>query len=239
MHRPSTEAEMQRQYYEETAGQYEESHVTERDVHYFALSFMVSALDDLGVRSILDVGSGTGRAVLHVKQQRPGVHVVGVEPVDGLREVGYRRGLSQTELVAGDLMGLQYPAGAFDLVSSFGVLHHVRRPDVAVAEMLRVAKKAIFISDSNNFGQGSLSARSIKQSLNALRLWRYVDLIKTRGRGYTISRGDGLAYSYSVFNNYAQIGKACDRIHVLNTMGDGRNPYRAASHVALLGVKPT
>ncbi|HEY5530021.1 MAG TPA: class I SAM-dependent methyltransferase [Thermoleophilia bacterium] len=239
MHRSDNEAALQRQYYGETANEYDDAHVTERDEHYFALSFMTSVLDDLGVRSILDIGSGTGRAVLHLKQKRPDVHVVGVEPVDGLREVGYRRGLSETELVPGDVMGLQYPAGAFDLVCSFGVLHHVRHPDVAIAEMLRVAKTTIFISDCNNFGQGSFITRSTKQSLNSLRLWRCAVFLKTRGRGYTLSGGDGLAYSYSVYSNYAQVQKACDRIHVLNTGGDGRNPYRAASHVALLGIKPT
>jgi ubiquinone/menaquinone biosynthesis C-methylase UbiE len=237
VHRIDRAAALQRQYYEETASSYDDAHVTERDEHHFALSFMLSVLDDLGVQSILDVGSGTGRAVLYLRQKRLDLRAVGVEPVDGLREVGYRKGLSRSQLVPGDVMGLHYPAGAFDLVCSFGVLHHVRQPDVAIAEMLRVAKKAIFISDSNNFGQGSLLTRSIKQLLNGLRLWRCVVFIKTRGRGYAMSRGDGVTYSYSVFGNYAQVDKACGRICVLNTTGDGRNPYRAASHVALLGVK--
>ena len=188
---------------------------------------------------ILDIGSGTGRAVSHVRRKRPDLHCVGVEPVDGLREVGYSRGLSHSELVPGDVMCLEYPSAAFDLVCSFGVLHHVRRPDVAVAEMLRVAKRAIFISDCNNFGQGSFITRSIKQSLNGLRLWKCAVFMKTRGRGYTMSGGDGLSYSYSVYGNYTQVEKACERVHVLTTRGDGRNPYRAASHVALLGVKPS
>lgn len=68
-----------------------------------------------------------------------------------------------------------------------------------MSEMLRVAQKAIFISDANNFGQGRFLARTAKQALNALGLWKTVDFIKTKGKGYTISEGDGLAYSYSVF----------------------------------------
>ena len=159
MDRLDQEAALQRKYYEETADSYDDAHVTEGDEHNFALSFMLSVLDDFSVLSVLDVGSGTGRALLHVKRERPDLRVVGVEPVDGLRQVGYSRGLSQTELVPGDVTCLQFPDGAFDLVSSFGVLHHVRQSGVAVAEMLRVAKKAIFISDSNNFGQG-LSSRA-------------------------------------------------------------------------------
>ena len=200
---------------------------------------MLSVLGELGVRSILDVGSGTGRAVLHLKKRRPELHVVGVEPVARLRDVGHSRGLSQTELVPGDVMGLQFPDRAFDLVCSFGVLHHVRQPDVAIAEMLRAAKRAIFISDCNNFGQGSFITRTIKQSLDGLGLWRCAAFAKTKGRGYSMSDGDGLAYSYSVYSNYAQVTKACERVHVVNTSGGGRNPYRTASHVALLGIKAT
>jgi hypothetical protein len=63
------------------------------------------------------------------------------------------------------------------------------------------------------------------------------DHIKTKGRGYTISAGDGLAYSYSVFDNYQQIQKKCSRIHLLNTMDGQINFYRTASHIALLGIK--
>jgi hypothetical protein len=104
--------------------------------------------------------------------------------------------------------------------------------------MLRVAGRAVFISDCNNFGQGSLLGRGLKQCLNALHLWPLADFIKTRGRGYTLSEGDGLAYSYSVFNDYRQIREKCRSVHVLNTSDAGRNPYRTASHVALLGIKP-
>ena len=79
----------------------------------------------------------------------------------------------------------------------------------AVSEMLRVTKKGIFISDCNNFGQGSFISRSAKQVINKLGLWKVFDIIKTKGKGYTLSEGDGLAYSYSVFNDYNLIKKKC------------------------------
>ena len=174
-----------------------------------------------------------------MKQRRPDVDVVGVEPVEALREIGYKGGLSKDELVTGDATQLQHADNEFDLVCAFGVLHHIKAPHLAVAEMLRVSRRAIFISDSNNFGQGSLLARSLKQLLNSLGLWKVADLVKTRGKGYTLSAGDGLAYSYSVFNNYSQIEQACKQVHILNTNGNGVNPYRSASHVALLGIWDT
>jgi hypothetical protein len=103
--------------------------------------------------------------------------------------------------------------------------------------MLRVARKAIFISDSNNFGQGSLISRAIKQSINALGLWPVANFLKTRGQGYLITEGDGLAYSYSVFNNYKQIRQVCKSVHLLNLSPGGVSMYRTADSIALLAIK--
>jgi SAM-dependent methyltransferase len=231
------ESEIQRHYYAETADKYNDMHLQGGDEHYFALALLAASIDHFKFQSILDVGAGTGRALLFLKNKRPELTVRGIEPVAELREVGYRSGLSQEELTEGDATSMQFEDGQFDVVCEFGVLHHIRRPEIAVSEMLRVARVAIFISDSNNFGQGSFALRTIKQLINGAGLWKAFDLIKTRGRGYTISEGDGLAYSYSVFNNYKQIKRYCKSIHILNTQDGNVNPYRSAGHVALLGLK--
>jgi ubiquinone/menaquinone biosynthesis C-methylase UbiE len=233
----ASDIQIQRQYYAQTASQYDAMHVCEGDEHFFALSFLIGMLDYLKVESILDVGSGTGRAIAYIKTMRPNIQIVGVEPVKELREVGYQKGLSSLELIEGDATQLQFPDGAFDMVCEFGILHHIRNPEVAVAEMLRVAKKAVIISDANNFGAGSLPERTLKQILNFLHLWDMFDWIKTGGKRYKITEGDGLAYAYSVFNNYQQIRKSCKSIHILNTKDSYTNAYRSATHVALLGVK--
>ena len=231
------EIDLQRRYYEQTAAKYNQSHVHAEDEHLLALTFLLAVFDYLGVHSVLDVGSGTGRALLHIKQKRPDVILTGVEPVEALRIIGHGSGLSDHELVAGDATQLPFENAAFDVVCAFGVLHHVSEPGLVVAEMLRTARKAIFISDANNFGQGSLLVRGVKQLIHALGLWPLADFLKTRGKGYMWSEGDGVTYSYSVFRNYAQIHEACRSIHVFNTVGSGVNSYRAASHVALLGIK--
>ena len=139
------EIEIQRRYYAETANQYDSMHVDENDEHFFALSFMVSAIDYLGIHSILDIGSGTGRAVQYLKKLRPELRVVGIEPVRELREIGYSKGLSEDELMDGDATNLNFNSADFDMVCEFGILHHLKKPDLAVAEMLRVSSKAIFI----------------------------------------------------------------------------------------------
>ena len=233
---PDRETRVQRDYYKRTAREYDAQHVSENDEHRFAIRILGAIVDCYGVRSILDIGAGTGRVARHFKDGYPGIRVVSVEPVKELREIGYANGLTQDELVDGDVNDLAFKEGEFDLVCEFAVLHHVRNPGRAVEEMMRVAKIGIFISDSNNFGQGSLAARVLKQSLNALRLWKVADYIKTKGKGYSISEGDGLAYSYSVFNNYRQISQKCDTF-IFNTHPAGINPYRTASDIALFGLK--
>jgi ubiquinone/menaquinone biosynthesis C-methylase UbiE len=175
--------------------------------------------------------------LIGIKKKLPGIEAVGIEPSAELRAIGYSKGLSETELINGDAMKLAFGNGTFDLVCEFGALHHIPEPSKAVSEMLRVSRKAIFISDCNNFGQGSKRARLLKQGVNAARLWPLADLIKTKGKGYTISEGDGLAYSYSVFNDLKQIKNACKSVHFLNTTDSGPNLYRTASHVALLGIR--
>jgi SAM-dependent methyltransferase len=229
---------LQQQYYARTADRYDAKHASVEGEHEFALAFLLAYLRFSGAESVLDVGSGTGRAVRTLKRELTRVRVVGIEPSAELRAIGHRdHGLSTDELIDGNALALDLADGAFDVVCEFGALHHMRRPSRAVDEMLRVARKAIFISDSNNFGQGGLLARSVKQAIDAVGLWWLADRIKTRGRGYTITPGDGLAYSYSVFNDYARIRRACRSLHLLNTGPAGINPYRTADHVALLGIK--
>jgi len=229
--------EIQRDYYAQTADRYDGMHGADNIEHTFALHFMLSACKYLGVKSILDIGSGTGRTLFGVKAAMPEVTVVGVEPSPELRNIGYSKGLDEAELVDGDAMKLSFREESFDLVCEFGALHHIPVPSEAVAEMLRVSRKAIFISDCNNFGRGNSLERFIKQSINAAGLWPLFYKLRTNGKGYAISEEDGLAYSYSVFNDLKQIQSACASIHMLNPQSAGPNLYRTASHVALLGLK--
>jgi ubiquinone/menaquinone biosynthesis C-methylase UbiE len=231
------EIEIQRAYYAKTANRYDDTHVDQEGEHAFALRFLVAVSEYLGIQSILDVGSGTGRGLLEFARVMPGITAVGVEPSAELREIGYAKGLSRSQLIDGDAMKLAFGDQSFDLVCEFGALHHIPVPSAAVAEMLRVSRKAIFISDGNNFGQGGRLSRLLKQMINAVGLWPLADRIKTRGKGYVMSEGDGLVYSYSVFNDHKQIKAACESVHLLNTKNSAPNIYRTASHVALLGIK--
>jgi hypothetical protein len=78
--------------------------------------------------------------------------------------------------------------------------------------MLRVAKKAVLISDSNRFGQGSRTARLIKLGLYKSKLWGAYNYLRTSGKGYRITEGDGVAYSYSVYDSFELISQWADKI---------------------------
>jgi SAM-dependent methyltransferase len=140
-------------------------------------------------------------------------------------------------VIDGDAQSLPFADNSFDVVCEFAILHHIPAPAKAVSEMLRVARRAVFVSDCNNFGQGSRLARGIKQAIHAVGLWPLANLIKTRGKGYSISEGDGLAYSYSLWDNYPQIAQACPNVHLIGTANSGSNLYRSAPHAAILGIK--
>ena len=227
--------EIQRAHYAEIAEQYDSLHMDPE--HIVALSWLDGILGMLEARSCLDVGSGTGRAISFLKDRRPGLRYMGIEPVAELREVACKKGIGPEIILDGSGYDLPFDDEQFDVVCEVGVLHHVADPNRIVAEMLRVAKMAIFISDSNNFGGGQTLVRFVKQMLHKLHLWKVANLIKTGGKGYSITEGDGLFYSYSVFDSLRLIRSCCPKTHILNTVSSNPDLYRSASHVALLGIK--
>lgn len=229
--------ELQREYYARTALKYESMHVRGDGEHDLACALIHGLAVNYNVDSILDIGSGTGRAVLRLGRALPGVKVMGVEPVEALRRVGHANGIPEHLLVEGDATKLDFPDGSFDFVCELGVLHHIPNPRLAVAEMLRVARKGIFISDTNRFGRGSLAGRYAKLIAWRVGLWPMVNWIKTGGRGYDYSEGDGIAYSYSVFDDYGYIQKQCSNVMVLNLDGSGGDLVSGAHHVGLFAVK--
>ena len=229
--------EIQAEYYESTAKKYNELHVDQTDSdHTKALYILSSYISYYNIESILDIGSGTGRTLLYIKEKHPNIRIVGIEPIKELREQGYKKGLSKNELRDGNGYQLSFKTAEFDMVCEFGVLHHVRHPQKIVAEMLRIADKGVFISDSNNFGQGRYIARTVKQLINLIHLWSVYNFIKTKGKVHHISEGDGLFYSYSVYNNFEQINEQCD-VFVTNTSPAAKNLYRTAGHIVLFGKK--
>jgi ubiquinone/menaquinone biosynthesis C-methylase UbiE len=232
---------IQRAFYERTASTYDDTHTScQVDEHYAALEFISLLCDRFHFESLLDVGAGTGRGVRFLLNR--GRSVRGIEPVTLLIERAETRGVPKDLIVEGTGYSLPFENDTFDAVFECGVLHHVAEPSRVVSEMMRVAKRAVFLSDANRFGQGGYAVRILKLGLYKCNLWRAVRFIQTRGKMYTISEGDGLAYSYSVFDSYSQLAKWADTIWLVPTMNDQSlrswlHPLITAPHVLLCAMK--
>ncbi|PNS07750.1 class I SAM-dependent methyltransferase [Solilutibacter silvestris] len=91
--------------------------------------------------SVLDVGCGTG--VVAITAACAGAHVKGLDLSPALLEFARHNASlldGEIEFIEGDAEALPYPDAAFDVVlSQFGHMF-APRPDVTIAEMLRVLK---------------------------------------------------------------------------------------------------
>jgi len=207
----------QRKYYTETASRYDAMHAHEGVDDDAGMQILFSVLRTLEVRSLLDVGSATGRGLPRLAEGLSNTLICGVEPVEALVRQGIASGANQglpLLLASGD--ALPFADKSFDAVCEFAILHHVPDPARVIQEMLRVARDVVVISDANRFGQGSLPLRIIKLLLYKLKLWNVFDFLRTRGKGYQVSAGDGVFYSYSVYDNFRQIQHWAEKIYLFS-----------------------
>ena len=233
---------IQREYYERTAQSYDAAHVRDGDEHYVALRHIVGFFDVLGISSVLDVGCGTGRGVKYFLERRPGILVQGVEPVSALID----RAVHVNSVPPGLIMkgvgeALPFADRSFDAVFECGILHHVKEPDQIVREMMRVSRKAVFLSDENRFAHGTTFGRWAKLLLCKTGIFRAAYRLKTLGKGYRFSEGDGLAYSYSVFDSMQVLSEWADRVIVIPTdevkTKSVFHPLLTSFHVLLCAIR--
>jgi len=207
---------IQRQYYTETAVRYEQMHEHEGSGNTENFDFIIAMLRMLQVKTVLDVGTASGRSLPSLKSAIPELFVCGIEPVRALLDQAVVRGNTASgAVVQGSGDALPFADKSFDGVCEFAILHHVAHPGTVVGEMLRVAKKAVILSDSNRFGQGPMLLRFVKLFLYKTHLWGAFNYLRTSGKGYQITEGDGLAYSYSVYDSYDQIARWADRVIII------------------------
>lgn len=231
------EVAYQRAYYKRTADLYDSMHVMEADEHERAMQILFANLPVLNVRTIIDIGAGTGPVQRRAKEQGIACELVGIEPVAALRERGHRAGIEAKALIGGDATCLGFKDNSFDLACEFGSLHHIRDSATAVREMCRVAKIGIFISDSNAYGQGSLVVRVIKHLTWRLGVFPFFSKLKNGGRDYFISEGDGLSYSYSVLDSVKIVRTKFPNLYFFSTVPTSSSYLGFCSpHLALLAT---
>ena len=94
-----------------------------------------------GDERVLDSGTGAGALAFalapHVRE------VVAVDLVPELLEQGRKRGAGfpNVTFVEGDATKLPFELGSFDLAASLRTLHHIARPELAVAQLTRVTRQ--------------------------------------------------------------------------------------------------
>jgi 2-polyprenyl-3-methyl-5-hydroxy-6-metoxy-1,4-benzoquinol methylase len=107
---------------------------------------VVRMAGDVRGRSVLDVGTGTGRAALLLA--KAGAIVTGVDPSEQMLAVARERAKAEGQAIAfrrGDAHALEFPDGVFETVISLRVLMHSPRWRDALSEMCRVASRRLIV----------------------------------------------------------------------------------------------
>jgi ubiquinone/menaquinone biosynthesis C-methylase UbiE len=97
-------------------------------------------------RRILDVGTGTGRAAFILASA--GAQVTGVDASEQMLAIARDRAVREqaaVEFRGGDAHSLEFPARAFDIALSLRVLMHTPRWRQCIAELCRVADRAVVV----------------------------------------------------------------------------------------------
>jgi SAM-dependent methyltransferase len=240
--RAGTPTQLQRDHYAETASSYDEAFVHEGDEHFVALDFVSTLIAGKGYRSVLDVGSGTGRGIRYLLDRHEGLEIRGVEPVRELiDQAETANGVPEGTIIEGSGESLPFDTDSFDVVCELGVLHHVPNPEGLITEMTRVARRAIFLSDENRFGRGRRTTRLARFALWHTGLWPLAFRIRHRGRRYVRNPEDGgVAYSYSVYDSLGQLNEWAERVFVVPTVPASESfahPLLSASHGLLCAIR--
>jgi len=100
-----------------------------------------------GTEAALDAGCGTGALAFALAPNA--LEVVGVDTRADYLEAARVAAPDNVSFVEGDVTELPFDYASFDLACCHRVLHHVRRPELAVSELARVTRPGgrIFIAD--------------------------------------------------------------------------------------------
>jgi ubiquinone/menaquinone biosynthesis C-methylase UbiE len=226
-------------YYDESADRYDRLHGGDQNLeHVRALEKSWPLLECL-VDSVLDVGCGTARSLHWFAQRKPSLALNGVDPSSELLKIAKERS-PNARLEVGQGEALAFEDSSIDLVLATGIMHHVDHPDRVIREIFRVARKAVLISDHNNFAFGSKKARRLRLWLYATGLLGVATFVKQGFKRQGYSEGDGWWYPYSLLNDYAAIAGGFEDVYLLPTrladMPQG-NLLLTQSHVAILVIK--
>lgn len=227
-------------YYDTTAEAYDEMHSdVSNPEHTAALEIGWPLISGLGISSALDVGCGTGRSLSWLQQRQPSPMLFGVEPSQGLLKIA-RQNLPGADLSEGTGEKLPYDDASIDVVLASAIMHHVDDPEIVINEMFRVAKKAVLISDHNNYAFGGAMAQRVRMGLNMAGLLNAFTFVRHGFRRAGYSEGDGWWYPYSLLDSHRQIATLSKTVFIIPTRrptGSLGNLVFSQSHLAMIAIK--
>jgi SAM-dependent methyltransferase len=134
-------------------------------------------------QSLLDIGSGPGTITAGLAERVAPGQVTAVEVTEAAlaltRAEVERRGCTSVRLVTGDIHGLPFPPGSFDVVHAHQVLQHVADPVAALREMLRVCRPGGLVAVRD----GDYSGFTWYPELPGLERWRELYQAAARANG--------------------------------------------------------
>ena len=134
-------AEKAEAYFAQHAGEWDQMrrlHISEAEVE----SCLVNLIGDKPVQNLLDLGTGTGRMLLLLKDIYR--RAVGLDASRDMLAVARANldaeGLTRAAVRLGDILNLPLESEDFDLVIIHQVLHFLENPEAAIAEASRVLR---------------------------------------------------------------------------------------------------
>jgi len=172
--KPDFKTEVQ-QHFDERAARYDHDTETCDQQDFVNFEVVIPYLLQHGGDRILEVATGTG--IVLERLLAAGKDAYGQDFSSGLLRVAEtKRRIPSERLSKGDAEFLNFPDDHFDSVCVFRSLHHMDSPLRVLKEMVRCAKRSVFVYDSAGGWR-----RRTKKTLDALGLYQVI-YSKLRGQ---------------------------------------------------------
>ena len=149
---------------------------------------------NLSGKTVLDIGCGDGTYSLELYDRGRPTFLHGVDAADAAIGAAEQRiGSRRMQFSVGSAYDLPFAANSFDVAQIRGVLHHLDRPEAALDEALRVARRIVVI-EPNGYNPvlkllEKFSRYHIEHRERSRRQRRPRSLDATRRRRPSVSRG--------------------------------------------------
>lgn len=125
-------------------------HATENRLYQWHTRVFMDRIAELlrrsGAQTVLDAGCGEGFVADHLKAALPHLRITGLDASADAVEYAREHHAHAASYHVGSVYALPFDDDAFDLVLCSEVLEHLDRPDEALAELRRVARRHVAVT---------------------------------------------------------------------------------------------